>query len=77
MSSKYGLLGALDTINTFEFLQGDSGGPVQIRSTHQDGFIYHIVGVTSFGILCGTTAPGVYTRVSSFIEWIENEVWLN
>lgn len=58
-------------------LQGDSGGPVQIRKVHNTGFLYHIVGVTSFGVLCGSSAPGVYTRVSSYISWIEKEVWLN
>ncbi|KAL4717025.1 hypothetical protein ACJJTC_016912 [Scirpophaga incertulas] len=63
--------------------QGDSGGPLQIsiklpgkkcynlcRSVHQ------VVGVTSFGIGCALpNLPGVYTRVSSFIDWIEDIVW--
>ncbi|XP_021203301.1 serine protease snake isoform X4 [Bombyx mori] len=59
--------------------QGDSGGPLQVkislnfRSTYN---LYYIVGVTSFGIGCAQpNIPGVYTRVSSFIDWIEEKVW--
>ncbi|KAI5747039.1 hypothetical protein M8J77_010447 [Diaphorina citri] len=54
---------------------GDSGGPLQVTSdTNQ--CIYKIVGVTSFGKFCGEkNSPGVYTRVSSFIPWIESIVW--
>lgn len=35
-------------------------------------------GVTSFGhVRCGTKGiPGVYSRVSSYIDWIESKVWL-
>ncbi|XP_055598447.1 serine protease snake-like [Uranotaenia lowii] len=52
---------------------GDSGGPVQVV-TDPKGCLYHIVGVTSTGSSCGK-APGIYTRVSSFIDWIESKVW--
>lgn len=35
-----------------------------------------IVGITSFGKLCGfQNSPAVYTRVYPFVEWIENIVW--
>lgn len=33
-----------------------------------------IVGVTSFGQGCGDGVPGVYVRVSSYIDWIEEIV---
>lgn len=56
---------------------GDSGGPVQVRYNFLDTAVYHIIGITSFGIACGTTTPGVYTRVSSYIPWIESIVWAN
>jgi len=37
---------------------------------------YSIIGVTSFGKFCAAkNAPGVYTRVSSFVPWIESIVW--
>lgn len=56
--------------------QGDSGGPLQIQKQSSLGLpIYHIIGVTSFGQGCGTTTPGIYTRTSSYIDWIESIVW--
>lgn len=60
--------------------QGDSGGPMQIMEDRVDcvhNFPLHtIVGVTSFGRDCGRKmAPGVYTKVSKYVEWIENIVW--
>lgn len=53
--------------------QGDQGGPVQIlvKSPH---CMYQIVGITSFGKAC-FIVPGVYTRVSYFVPWIEKTVW--
>ncbi|KAJ8961832.1 hypothetical protein NQ318_021447, partial [Aromia moschata] len=52
--------------------QGDSGGPLE----YKNGKFHYIVGVTSFGKACGITkTPGVYTRVSAFIPWIESVVW--
>jgi len=49
--------------------QGDSGGPLFFinETTHQSV----LVGITSWGISCGYLGlPGVYTRVSAFLEWI-------
>ncbi|KAJ8961845.1 hypothetical protein NQ318_021462 [Aromia moschata] len=39
--------------------------------------MYDVVGITSFGKSCGLEKdlPGVYTRVSGYIEWIEGIVW--
>ncbi|XP_017783264.1 PREDICTED: venom protease-like [Nicrophorus vespilloides] len=54
--------------------QGDSGGPLQKKST----FHHTIYGVTSFGKACGlANFPGVYTRISYYIDWIEKIVWPN
>ncbi|KAJ0174989.1 hypothetical protein K1T71_009130 [Dendrolimus kikuchii] len=60
--------------------QGDSGGPLQVKIPLPGVLtpynLYYIIGVTSFGIGCAqANRPGVYTRVSSFIDWIETEVW--
>lgn len=54
---------------------GDSGGPLQVTSD-SNKCIYKIVGITSFGKFCGErNSPGVYTRVSAFVPWIESVVW--
>ncbi|CAO1432212.1 unnamed protein product [Diamesa tonsa] len=56
--------------------QGDSGGPIQLRSkTNQ--CLYYVVGLTSRGSFCGTRTPSVYTRVSYYLDWIEQKVWNN
>ncbi|CAF2847435.1 unnamed protein product [Rotaria sp. Silwood2] len=47
--------------------QGDSGGPLMIFSNGQ----WILVGITSYGISCALADyPGVYTRVSYYIDWI-------
>ncbi|XP_055544982.1 serine protease snake-like [Wyeomyia smithii] len=50
--------------------EGDSGGPLQIKLLHNGRVTPFIVGVTSFGTVCGTAAPGVYTKVASYHDWI-------
>ncbi|XP_049702066.2 serine protease snake [Helicoverpa armigera] len=61
--------------------QGDSGGPLQMKidlPIKTQGNMNYVVGVTSFGIGCGLPdLPGVYTRVASFLDWIEEIVWPN
>ncbi|KAJ8921904.1 hypothetical protein NQ315_008537 [Exocentrus adspersus] len=55
--------------------QGDSGGPVQVKNYNRSFLVkvHDIIGVTSFGKACGLSkAPGIYTRVSSYIAWIES-----
>lgn len=48
-------------------LQVDSGGPLVIKSA---GSIQ--VGIVSFGKQhCETGSPAVYTRVTSYLDWIE------
>jgi secreted trypsin-like serine protease len=46
--------------------QGDSGGPLVVPSG--GGFVQ--VGVVSWGNGCGSSTPGVYSRVASFYSWI-------
>ncbi|XP_050545990.1 serine protease snake-like [Daktulosphaira vitifoliae] len=54
---------------------GDSGGPLQIKHPKLTN-MYIQVGITSFGKYCGDkNSPGVYTRVSKYISWIETVVW--
>ncbi|CAK1580139.1 unnamed protein product [Parnassius mnemosyne] len=64
---------ARDVSGVMDTCQGDSGGPLQ-GLTGLDGH-YRLVGVTSFGSGCGSPVPGVYTRVSKYLDWIESTVW--
>ncbi|XP_003705965.2 venom protease [Megachile rotundata] len=54
--------------------QGDSGGPLLLRL--ENGRWVN-VGIVSWGIRCGEPGiPGIYTRVSSYLDWIfENAVF--
>lgn len=38
--------------------------------------MHEAIGITSFGLACGTGNPGVATRISAYIDWIEDIVWL-
>ena len=48
-------------------LQGDSGGPLTVR---EDG-LFRLVGLTTRGFECAGGAPGIYCRVTSFLDWID------
>ncbi|VDL60601.1 unnamed protein product [Hymenolepis diminuta] len=50
--------------------QFDSGGPMMCRSGI-DG-LYILVGIISFGVNCASGYPGIYTRVSSYLDWIHD-----
>ena len=54
--------------------QGDSGGPLNCPVTkfRPGQPQYKICGITSWGAGCGNNGyPGVYTRVSKYIDWID------
>ncbi|XP_077274586.1 serine protease snk [Temnothorax americanus] len=60
---------------TRDTCQGDSGGPLQIVHP-TSGCLFQVIGVTSFGQGCAMIdIPGVYTRVSHYLPWIEDIVW--
>lgn len=53
--------------------QGDSGSPLLMMSERGDS----VIGITAFGNTCGSPAPGVYTAIYSYLDWIEEHVWTN
>lgn len=55
--------------------RGDSGGPLQIKHK-KINCMWLVLGVTSFGKKCGSIGePGIYTKVSHYVPWIESIVW--
>lgn len=56
---------------------GDSGGPLMTAHADTEGYNYwYAAGIVSYGLKqCGTTgAPGVYTRVDRYIDWIKENI---
>lgn len=54
--------------------QGDSGGPFLCRS-ERDRSEWYLAGIISHGDGCARAdEPGVYTRVSLYLEWIETVI---
>ena len=56
--------------------QGYSGGPLTYRD-RATGRV-QLVGIVSTGVGCGhPTFPGVYTRVSMYVDWILERAFQN
>ncbi|KAF6207920.1 hypothetical protein GE061_016369 [Apolygus lucorum] len=54
--------------------KGDSGSPLLVPEP--GSCVDRLVGIVSTGKQCGlTNSPGVYTRVSTYVPWIESIVW--
>uniref|UniRef100_A0A336MBD1 CSON014321 protein n=1 Tax=Culicoides sonorensis TaxID=179676 RepID=A0A336MBD1_CULSO len=51
--------------------QGDSGGPLFLQT---DKNRYEQIGVVSFGIKCANNIPGIYTKISTSLEWIHSVI---
>ncbi|KMZ10511.1 serine protease persephone [Drosophila simulans] len=68
------LLCAIDQKLIADACKGDSGGPLIHELNVEDG-MYTIMGVISSGFGCATVTPGLYTRVSSYLDFIEGIVW--
>jgi len=63
--------------DTKDSCNGDSGGPLMARDKTSKGVSYmYILGIVSYGPeKCATEGvPGVYTRVSEYIDWIKRNM---
>jgi len=58
--------------------QGDSGGPLYYSDTINSTSKFVVAGITSYGFGCAVAGyPGIYTRVSYYIDWINNQTNYN
>ena len=58
-----------DATDNIDTCQGDSGGPLYEKNT------LTLIGITSWGIGCALdNYPGVYTKLSVFIDWIDKYI---
>lgn len=53
-----------------KIISGDSGGPIVITSDGEK----LLAGVASWAAVPCGTAPGVFTFVPSFIDWIQEQI---
>ena len=63
--------------NGLDSCQGDSGGPIVINCTSNIDCSNGIeqIGIVSWGYGCGAQGyPGVYTKVSKYINWINDKI---
>ncbi|XP_077418253.1 tissue-type plasminogen activator isoform X2 [Vanacampus margaritifer] len=68
------MLCAGDTRGLDDACKGDSGGPLVCRTNEK----MTLMGVISWGDGCGQRdKPGVYTRVTRYIDWIHNKMTSN
>jgi secreted trypsin-like serine protease len=60
----------------FDSCRGDSGGPIMRMDTSTEKPYWYLAGVVSFGPSpCGQEGwPGVYTRISAYVDWIESKI---
>ncbi|XP_023165803.2 proclotting enzyme isoform X2 [Drosophila hydei] len=58
--------------STVDACQGDSGGPLMLPQLDGSIYRYYLLGIVSFGYECAKPGfPGVYTRTSSYMNWIQ------
>ena len=60
----------IKTTGGFSTCNGDSGGPLVLANEERT-----LIGITSYGIALGCEVgwPGVFTRVTSYLDWIKEK----
>lgn len=55
--------------------KGDSGGPLMMPIHESDHFPFYQIGIVAWGNGCAQPdSPGIYTRVSFFVDWIIDQI---
>lgn len=66
------MLGAAYIGDGVDTCQGDSGGPLSVDKNDSPNMNnLEVVGISSWGFGCGNT--GIYTRVSTYYRWIQQQ----
>jgi len=53
--------------------QGDSGGP--LMSPDPQTGLFYVIGIVSYGFRCAEPGfPGVYTKVTAFLDFITSQL---
>ncbi|KAK5643916.1 hypothetical protein RI129_007761 [Pyrocoelia pectoralis] len=50
--------------------QGDGGGPLMLSVKNQ----WEQVGIVAFGKACGLNFPSVYVKITSYLDWIKENL---
>jgi len=62
--------------NMIDACDGDSGGPFSCQENGENGY-HALYGIISWGHRCGDRhKPGVYTKVSEYLQWIQEKMLL-
>ncbi|KAF2883808.1 hypothetical protein ILUMI_22394 [Ignelater luminosus] len=64
-----------NTVGKQDACQGDSGGPLLYKKVESKYSRVYQLGVVSYGFRCAEEGfPGVYTRVTYFLDWIQKNL---
>lgn len=64
------MISYLVKLSTFLLSKGDSGGPLMWINPQDSK--HYLVGIVSYGYKCAEPGyPGIYTKVSEYIDWIK------